>query len=146
MQHSVQFKLPKSWTVTTQLNPVETRDKDGMNVHIYSAENRDDLLDGIAECNPNSVIETIVDGRRHTLDIWDAGGIDPHPAMLERFIHDMESIIREHHALFGIIKEDYHTILHLTDGARGGLNIQIPKPQWFLELLYNQGMLKNTEI
>lgn len=121
MQHSVQFKLPKSWTVTTQLNPVETRDKDGMNVHIYSAENRDDLLDGIAECNPNSVIETIVDGRRHTLDIWDAGGIDPHPAMLERFIHDMESIIREHHALFGIIKEDYHTILHLTDGARGGL-------------------------
>lgn len=121
MQHSVQFKLPKSWTVTTQLNPVETRDRDGMNVHIYSAENRDDLLDGIAECNPNSVIETIVDGRRHTLDIWDAGGIDPHPAMLERFIHDMESIIREHHALFGIIKEDYHTILHLTDGARGGL-------------------------
>ena len=92
-----------------------------MNVHTYSAENRDDLLDGIAECNSNSVIETIVDGRRHTLDIWDAGGKEPHPVMVERFVHDMESIIREHHALFGIIKEDYHTILHLTDGARGGL-------------------------
>ena len=92
-----------------------------MNVHTFSAKNRDDLLDGIAECNSNSVIETIVDGRRHTLDIWDAGGKEPHPVMVERFVHDMESIIREHHALFGIIKEDYHTILHLTDGARGGL-------------------------
>ena len=121
LQHSVQFKLPKSWTVTTQLNPVGTEENNDMNVHTYSAENRDDLLDGIAECNSNSVIETIVDGRRHTLDIWDAGGKDLHPIMVERFVNDMESIIREHHALFGIIKDDYHTILHLTDGARGGL-------------------------
>ena len=121
LQHSIQFKLPKSWTVTTQLNPVGIKENNDMNVHTYSAENRDDLLDGIAECNSNSIIETIVDGRRHTLDIWDAGGKEPHPVMVERFVHDMESIIREHHALFGTIKEDYHTILHLTDGARGGL-------------------------
>jgi len=41
--------------------------------------------------------------------------------MLERFIHDMKSIVQEHHALFGIIDEEYHTILHLTGGPRGGL-------------------------
>ncbi|MDB2333780.1 PDZ domain-containing protein [Candidatus Poseidoniales archaeon] len=120
-QHSIQFKLPKSWTVTTQLDKFELEENNDMNIHIYSAKNRDDLLDGIAECNSNSVIETTIDGIRHTLDIWDAGGKEPHPVMVERFIHDMKSIVKEHHALFGIIKEDYHTILHLTGGPRGGL-------------------------
>ena len=120
-QHSIQFKLPKSWTVTTQLDKIELEENNDMNIHIYSAKNRDDLLDGIAECNSNSVIETTIDGIRHTLDIWDAGGKEPHPVMVERFIHDMKSIVKEHHALFGIIEEDYHTILHLTGGPRGGL-------------------------
>ncbi len=120
-QHSIQFKLPKSWTVTTQLDKIELEENNDMNIHIYSAKNRDDLLDGIAECNSNSVIETTIDGIRHTLDIWDAGGKEPHPVMVERFIHDMKRIVKEHHALFGIIEEDYHTILHLTGGPRGGL-------------------------
>jgi len=120
-QHSIQFNLPKSWTVTTQLDKIGVEEGSAMNIHRYSAKNRDDLLDGIAECNSNVILETIVDGRRHTLDIWDAGGKEPHPVMLERFIHDMECIIREHHALFGVLDEDYHTILHLTDGPRGGL-------------------------
>lgn len=120
-QHSIQFKLPKSWTVTTQLEKIGLEENKTMNIHSYSARDRDDLLDGIAECNSNSVIETTIDGIRHTLDIWDAGGKEPHPIMLERFIHDMKSIVQEHHALFGIIDEDYHTILHLTGGPRGGL-------------------------
>ena len=120
-QHSIQFKLPKSWTVTSQLEKIGLEENKDMNIHSYSAKDRDDLLDGIAECNSNSVIETTIDGIRHTLDIWDAGGKEPHPIMLERFIHDMKSIVQEHHALFGIIDEDYHTILHLTDGPRGGL-------------------------
>ena len=120
-QHSIQFKLPKSWTVTTQLEKIGLEENKDMNIHSYSARDRDDLLDGIAECNSNSVIETTIDGIRHTLDIWDAGGKEPHPIMLERFIHDMKSIVQEHHALFGIIDEDYHTILHLTGGPRGGL-------------------------
>ena len=120
-QHSIQFKLPKGWTVTTQLEKVGLEENNDMNIHNYSARDRDDLLDGIAECNSNSVIETTIDGIRHTLDIWDAGGKEPHPIMLERFIHDMKSIVQEHHALFGIIDEDYHTILHLTGGPRGGL-------------------------
>jgi predicted metalloprotease with PDZ domain len=120
-QHSIQFKLPKSWTVTTQLEMIGLEENKDMNIHSYSARDRDDLLDGIAECNSNSVIETTIDGIRHTLDIWDAGGKEPHPIMLERFIHDMKSIVQEHHALFGIIDEEYHTILHLTGGPRGGL-------------------------
>ena len=41
--------------------------------------------------------------------------------MLERFMHDIQNIIAEHHALFGPLDEPYHTILHLTDGGRGGL-------------------------
>ena len=120
-QHSIQFKLPKSWTVTTQLEMIGLEENKDMNIHSYSARDRDDLLDGIAECNSNSVIETTIDGIRHTLDIWDAGGKKPHPIMLERFFHDMKSIVQEHHALFGIIDEEYHTILHLTGGPRGGL-------------------------
>ncbi len=120
-KHSIEFKLPKSWTVTTQLKKTELIEDNDMNIHTYSAKNRDDLLDGIAECNSNSLIETTIDGIRHTLDIWDAGGKEPHPVMLERFIHDMKRIVQEHHALFGIIEEDYHTILHLTGGPRGGL-------------------------
>ena len=120
-KHSIEFKLPKSWTVTTQLKKTDLIENNSMNIHTYSANNRDDLLDGIAECNSNSLIETTIDGIRHTLDIWDAGGKEPHPVMLERFIHDMKRIVKEHHALFGIIEEDYHTILHLTGGPRGGL-------------------------
>ena len=120
-KHSIEFKLPKSWTVTTQLKKTDLIENNDMNIHTYSANNRDDLLDGIAECNSNSLIETTIDGIRHTLDIWDAGGKEPHPVMLERFIHDMKRIVKEHHALFGIIEEEYHTILHLTGGPRGGL-------------------------
>ena len=44
-QHSIQFKLPKSWTVTSQLEKIGLEEYKDMNIHSYSAKDRDDLLD-----------------------------------------------------------------------------------------------------
>ena len=54
--------------------------------------------------------------------MWDSGGHDIDKGMLERFKEDMNKIIREHHALFGIPSWDnYVTVIQLTDTMRGGL-------------------------
>ncbi len=119
--HRIEFTLPQTWNVSTQLNLESTTKKDGHQVHVFSAEHRDALLDGIAECNTNEIHRFKVGNRQHTLHYWDAGGHAPNEIMLQRFIQDMKNIIAEHHALFGPLDDSYHTILHLTDGGRGGL-------------------------
>ena len=48
--------------------------------------------------------------------------------------------------LFSTPQEPYHTILHLTDGGRGGLEHTNHKPRWYLVLRFIQVMLKSTEI
>ncbi len=118
---TVEFLLPSDWNVSTQLNHHRTSNEGKAKLHIFTAEHRDALLDGIAECNANEIHRFKVGGRDHSLHYWDAGGHTPNKIMLERFLHDMKSIISEHHALFGPLHEPYHTILHLTDGGRGGL-------------------------
>ena len=120
-RHRIEFTLPPTWNVSTQLNLESTDKKDGHQVHVFSAEHRDALLDGIAECNSNEIHRFKVGNRQHALHYWDAGGHAPNEIMLQRFIQDMKNIIAEHHALFGPLNESYHTILHLTDGGRGGL-------------------------
>ena len=120
-RHRIEFTLPPTWNVSTQLNLESMDKKDGHQVHVFSAEHRDALLDGIAECNSNEIHRFKVGNRQHALHYWDAGGHAPNEIMLQRFIQDMKNIIAEHHALFGPLKESYHTILHLTDGGRGGL-------------------------
>ena len=120
-RHRIEFTLPPTWNVSTQLNLESMDKKDGHQVHVFSAEHRDALLDGIAECNSNEIHRFKVGNRQHALHYWDAGGHAPNEIMLQRFIQDMKNIIAEHHALFGPLNESYHTILHLTDGGRGGL-------------------------
>ena len=147
MSHQVEFILPASWNVSTQLNLQQVQERDGGRLHSFVAEHRDALLDGIAECNENEIHEFTVGGRQHSLHYWDAGGHAPNEVMLQRFISDMKSIIAEHHALFGPLEEPYHTILHLTDGGRGGLeHTNSHKPRWCLVLRFIQVMLKSTEI
>ncbi len=121
LPHKVEFLLPEAWNVSTQMDQVHSQKKGSLKLHTFSVEHRDALLDGIAECNSNEIHKFVVGGRNHSLHYWDAGGNVPNEVMLNRFINDMKNIISEHHALFGPLKEPYHTILHLTDGGRGGL-------------------------
>jgi len=119
--HRIEFLLPPTWNVSTQLNLETTKQTKSGLLHVFSAEHRDALLDGIAECNSNEIHRFKVGNRDHSLHYWDAGGHVPNDIMLQRFLNDMKNIIAEHHALFGPLSDSYHTILHLTDGARGGL-------------------------
>jgi predicted metalloprotease with PDZ domain len=89
---------------------------------LYSSPNRDELLDGIIEANENNNINWKVDGRNHILKLWDSGGHPIDEEMLEKFKDDMNKVIKEHHALFGIPPWDnYVTVIQLTEKSRGGL-------------------------
>ena len=126
--HQITVYCPQGWTPATQLKQVGS--DIGINSIIgnnsdkydYTAPDRDELLDGIIEANSNPNISFEVDGRRHVLKLWDSGGYPTSETMINRFIGDMEKIITEHHALFGIPDwGDYITIIHLTEKSRGGL-------------------------
>ena len=121
MQHRVEFLLPETWNVSTQMQLEHSAKRNGTQLHTFQVEHRDALLDGIAECNANKIHTFTVGGRNHSLHYWDSGGHVPNEIMLNRFLEDMKKIIAEHHALFGQLEEPYSTILHLTDGGRGGL-------------------------
>ena len=121
--HTVELIAPKTWTPATQLLPVEdTEQGDADHRWVFAAKNRDHLLDSIMEVNANPMITRDIDGRPHHLKIWDSGGHVVHPERLAAFEDDMEKIVREHHALFGVPSwGDYFTVLQLTDTGRGGL-------------------------
>ena len=121
MQHRIEFLLPETWNVSTQMELEHSAKQNGTQLHTFQVEHRDALLDGIAECNANKIHTFTVGGRNHSLHYWDSGGHIPNEIMLNRFLEDMKNIIAEHHALFGQLEEPYSTILHLTDGGRGGL-------------------------
>lgn len=126
--HSIELHAPASWIPATQFNLVKSVEgkgnlsgKKGM-THHFTASNRDELLDGIVEINPNPNRSWVVEGRTHHLKLWDSGGHDIDEGMLARFKEDMDRIVKEHHALFGIPSWDnYITVIQLTEKARGGL-------------------------
>ncbi len=112
-KHSVEIKVPKEWTISTQLSG---------SAGTYIADGRDELLDGIIEANANPEISWQVKGIEQKLKIWDSGGSPISDEMVEKFIEKATLVIEEHYALFGIPPwQDYLTIIHLTDSARGGL-------------------------
>lgn len=121
--HTVELIAPNTWTPATQLPPVEDMEQgDAAHRWIFAAKNRDHLLDSIMEVNANPMITRDIDGRLHHLKIWDSGGHTVHPERLTAFEDDMEKIVREHHALFGVPSWGaYFTVLQLTDTGRGGL-------------------------
>ena len=128
MNHKITLFSPSDWIPATQLTPINNRTNiesmvgNTANQFDFMAPNRDELLDGIIESNANPNLSHIVDGRKHILKLWDSGGNEVEQEMIERFIADMEKIIKEHHALFGIPNwGDYITIIHLTEKSRGGL-------------------------
>ena len=121
--HDISLAAPSSWSAATQFVASKSSvTKNGVTTWHYSAPNRDHFWDGIVELNENETITHLVDGRTHHLKIWDSGGHQPNKERLDVFIKDMERIIKEHHALFGLPKwGTYTTVLHLTDSSRGGL-------------------------
>ncbi len=121
--HRVTLTSPSTWTPATQLQAEDEGVQDGeTTIWSFSTVGRDMMLDSIIEVNANPTIEHIVDGRPHQLKWWDSGGHQPHKGRMEAFMLDMERIIKEHHALFGVPDwPRYTTVLHLTDTGRGGL-------------------------
>jgi predicted metalloprotease with PDZ domain len=111
--HSIDIKVPEEWSISTQL--------DG-SAGTYTADGRDELLDGIIEANANPEISWQVKGIEQKLKIWDSGGTPFSAEMINKFIDKATLVIEEHYGLFGIPPwKDYLTIIHLTDSARGGL-------------------------
>jgi len=113
LRHRVSLTSPQGWTAATQLPGKDLE---------FSADGRDELLDGIIELNDNETHTWKVDGKTHHLRLWDQGGIPTPKGGVQRFIEKATLIIKEHHATFGIPDwDDYVTILHLTESNRGGL-------------------------
>ena len=120
--HVVALTAPQAWSPATQLEQTASNDHGNATTWTFTARGRDHLLDSIMEVNPNAPITHVVDGRTHHLKWWDSGGHVPDEERLNAFVADMEAIIREHHALFGVPDwPDYTTVLHLTETGRGGL-------------------------
>ena len=126
--HHIYLQSPKGWTPATQLDLIEHKlgiDSISGNTaeeFRFIAPNRDELLDGIMEVNPNENISFSVDGRTHILKLWDSGEHKTDENMVRKFVTDMKKIAQEYHALFGIPDwGDYVTILQLTEKSRGGL-------------------------
>ena len=63
--------LTSDWNVSTQLTFQQTSPHGSGQRHTFTAEHRDALLDGIAECNANEIHRFTVGGRNHALHYWD---------------------------------------------------------------------------
>lgn len=114
--------LPDSWESVTQMNHVKTTKNGKSRLWEYTSENRDRFLDSILEANANPSHSWTVDGRKHTLKLWDSGGYHFDENMVAKFIEDATKIIKEHNALFGAPDwNEYITVLHFTNSSRGGL-------------------------
>ena len=106
LNHKITLYSPSDWIPATQLTPINNRTNiesmvgNTANQFDFMAPNRDELLDGIIESNSNPNLSHIVDGRKHILKLWDSGGNEVDQEMIERFIADMEKIIKEHHAFW----------------------------------------------
>ncbi|MBT5392119.1 MAG: M61 family metallopeptidase [Euryarchaeota archaeon] len=128
MEHIIELHAPKGWTAATQYTATGNRTGKGEltknqgTTHCFTSPNRDEFLDAIVECNPNPMDSWTVEGRTHHLKLWDSGGHQVDSAMLKRFKLDMDRVVKEHHALFGIPPWDnYVTVIQLTEKMRGGL-------------------------
>tara|TARA_B100001778_G_scaffold329208_1_gene329814 strand:- start:217 stop:2049 length:1833 start_codon:yes stop_codon:yes gene_type:complete len=128
--HKIILAHPASWDSESQM-PVVDFEIDPLTLEFIQEDlettkwvpsGRDEFLDGIIESNGNKAILFKVNGCSHKLKLWDAGNHEIPENNVKELVEKMKLIISEHYALFGTPEwKEYLTILHLTDGARGGL-------------------------
>lgn len=104
----LKFRLPRGWKVSIAL----PRRKGA-----YEASDYDELVDSPFECGSQRTFSFRVRGVPHTLALWGEGNEDP-----QRLVRDLSRIVEAAAALFGGLPyERYLFVVHLAEGARGGL-------------------------
>jgi predicted metalloprotease with PDZ domain len=104
----LRFTLPRGWKVSLAL-PAGGR--------VFRAADYDELVDSPFECGSHRTFAFTARGVPHTLALWGGGNEDP-----ARLVRDLKKLVREAAALFGGLPyERYLFIVHLSAGARGGL-------------------------
>jgi predicted metalloprotease with PDZ domain len=104
----LRFALPRGWKVSIALPA-----RGGT----FRAADYDELVDSPFECGTHRAFPFSVRGVPHTLALWGSGNEDP-----ARLAKDLKRLVNEAGALFGGLPyERYLFIVHLSAGARGGL-------------------------
>ena len=104
----VAFRLPRGWKTSMALP-----EKGG----VFRAADYDELVDSPFECGTHRTFPFSVHGVPHTLALWGEGNEDA-----ARIVRDLKKLVREAAALFGGLPyERYLFLVHLSPGARGGL-------------------------
>ncbi len=105
---ALRFALPRGWNVSIALPG-----RSGA----FRAADYDELVDSPFECGTHRTFEFAVRGVPHTLALWGYGNEDP-----ARLAKDLKRLVNEAGALFGGLPyERYLFLVHLSAGARGGL-------------------------
>ncbi|MGE5715620.1 MAG: M61 family metallopeptidase [Acidobacteriota bacterium] len=104
----LRFSLPHGWKVSISLPA-----KGGT----FRAADYEELVDSPFECGTHRTFVFRVRGVPHVLALWGAGNEDP-----ARLARDLKRLVAEAAALFGGLPyERYLFLVHLSAGARGGL-------------------------
>ena len=115
---TVATDVPPHWQVATQLDPIGTPSivPDGMR-WMFGAREYDALYDAPFEIGTHRSARFFVADIPHDVVIWGSGNED-----WPQLVHDIERCTRAVQAHFATIPYDRYTfILHLADGAYGGL-------------------------
>jgi predicted metalloprotease with PDZ domain len=106
--HSLRFDLPAGWKASIALPG-----RDG----VFLARDYDELVDSPFECGTHRTIPFTVRGVPHEVAIWGDGNEDA-----SRLARDLARIVEAGATQFGGLPyERYLFLVHLADGARGGL-------------------------
>lgn len=101
---------PPGWRVTTGLEP-------GDRPNTFRAADYDELVDCPVECGTHRLLTFEVDDVPHRIAIWGRGNEDE-----ARLVADTRRIVEVQRDFFGGLPYRHYTfILHLVDGAGGGL-------------------------
>lgn len=106
--HRLKLRVPRGWKASIALPR-----RDGA----YAAADYDELVDSPFECGTHRTFTFRVRGVPHTLALWGAGNEDP-----DRLVRDLSRLVEEAARFFGGLPyERYLFLVHLAEGARGGL-------------------------
>lgn len=104
----LRFRLPRGWKASVALPR-----RGGA----FVAADYDELVDSPFECGTHRTFGFRVRGVPHTLALWGEGNEDP-----ERLVRDLTRLVEAAAELFGGLPyERYLFLVHLAEGARGGL-------------------------